>query len=121
MSGSLSNSQLRKLADGEGPVYRFDLSKISSKLYKPLFRSLQVFAINNIGSIGFSCDELKNAEQKVVVGRPFPVSVLNSIAKRKSSYIRNIVQLISYILPRNSKLHKIYLSNISFTRNNFLI
>ena len=80
----LSNDVLRQLANGEGNVYHFDLSKISSELYEPLLRTLQHFATKKVESLGFTCDELANAEQRSVTGKQIPVAVLNSIAKTKS-------------------------------------
>jgi hypothetical protein len=113
----LSDDQVRSLADGEGRVYHFDLSKIPNEFYEPLLRTLQHFAQKNIESLGFSCDDLLRAEQQSLSGKPMPVSVLNSIIKTKSRAVHNVVELIAYILPRSTRLLELVLSRLDLDRN----
>ncbi|OHT06330.1 hypothetical protein TRFO_25599 [Tritrichomonas foetus] len=113
----ISHEEIRAIADGKGSVYHFDLSKISGDYYEPLLKTLQHFAKKNIESLGFNCDELFHAEQKLLIGKPMPVNVLNSIAKTKSHYIRNVVELVCHVIPRSTTLLEITLSNLNIKKD----
>lgn len=113
----LSEEEIRQIADGTGFTYHFDFSKISGDKYEPLLRTLQHFAKKQIESLGFSCDELYRAEQKSLAGQQIPVQVLNSIAKTKSHYVRNIVELLCLVLPRSNRIKEITLSNLNIKKD----
>lgn len=116
----LTDDVVRQLANGEGSVYHFDLSKISSEFYEPLLKTLQYFAIKKVDSLGFTCDELAHAQQRAVTGKQMPIAVLNSIAKTKSSYMRNVVELLCHVLPRSTRLVEITLSNLTIRKDHWL-
>jgi hypothetical protein len=113
----LPDETVRKLALGDGSVYHFDMSAISSEFYEPLLRTLQRFAQQKVDSLGFSCDELARAEERALTGKPIPVSVLNSIAKTKASFLRNLVELLCYVVSRSTRILEIVLSNLAFQRD----
>ena len=113
----LTEKEIRRLADGTGALYHFDFSKIQSDYYEPLLKTLQFFAKKNIESLGFSCDELYRAEKAANDGKQISIKVLNSIAKTKSHFARNIAELVSHVLPRSSTIKEIVLSNINFKKD----
>lgn len=113
----LTDDVVRQLANGDGAVYHFDFSKIASEFYEPLLRTLQHFAIRKIDSLGFTCDELSRAEQRVATGRQVPIAVLNSIAKTKSHFMRNVVELICFVLPRSTRILELTLSNLTVRKD----
>lgn len=116
----LSDDIVRQLANGEGGIYHFDLSVIANEFYEPLLRTLQHFAQKKVDSLGFTCDELQRAEQRALAGHQMPVNVLNSIAKTKSHYIRNVVELVVHVLPRSTRIREITLSNLSIRKDQWL-
>lgn len=113
----LTDDVVRQLANGDGAVYHFDLSKIASEFYEPLLRTLQHFAIRKIDSLGFTCDEMARSEQRAMAGKQVPVAVLNSIAKTKSHFMRNVVELICFVLPRSSRIAELTLSNLTIRKD----
>lgn len=113
----LSEEEIRQLANGTGTIYHFDFSKISGDKYESLLRTLQHFAKKKVESIGFSCDELFKAQQKSLSGQQMPIYVINSIAKTKSHYVRNIVELLCLILPRSTRLKEVVLSNLNIKKD----
>ncbi|OHS97418.1 hypothetical protein TRFO_09396 [Tritrichomonas foetus] len=112
----LSDEVVRQLGDGDGLNYQFDFSKIAAEFYEPLLRTLQHFAQKKVESIGFSCDSLAKSEQKLATGQTLPVIVLNSIAKNKSHYISNIIELLCHVLPRSTRIKEITLSNMNIRK-----
>lgn len=116
----LSEQEIRALSGGTGNTFLFDLSVISSDQYESLFRTLEHFAKKQIAKLGFSCDELFRAEQKALGGRPIPLHILNSIAKTRSNYTRNIVELLSFILPRSTRLLEVKLSYLSIRKEHLI-
>lgn len=113
----LSEEEIRQLANGIGAIYHFDFSKISGDKYESLLRTLQHFAKKKVESIGFSCDELFKAQQKSLSGQQIPIYVINSIAKTKSHYVRNIVELLCLVLPRSTRLKEVVLSNLNIKKD----
>ena len=111
----LNIDTLKKIADptDESGRYIFDLSSISTDYYEPLLKTLQKFAQKNVVSLGFTCEELRKAERKRVTGQLFPQKVLQSIAKRKTHYVRNVVELLCHILPKRTNLREIVISSMS--------
>lgn len=112
----LSEKVLRQISINSGASFNFDFSYISSEYYESLFRTLQRYAIKNIESLGFNCDEQAKYESLVVKGSPLPKKVASSIARTKSNYIRNMVELICYVVPKSSKIQEIKFSNILIPR-----
>lgn len=105
----LSNEFLRQIARGTNNEYVFDFSIISSENYEPLFRTLQKFCINNVDSLGFSCDAITSYANNP---NKMPTDILKSIAKNKKSYIRNMVELLCYCVPKSSKITELVFSNL---------
>lgn len=116
----LSNEEIRQLANGTGAIYHFDFSKIPGDKYEPLLRTLTHFAKKKVESLGFSCDELFRAQQKSLSGQQMPIHVLNSIAKTKSHYSRNIIELLCQVIPRSTRIKEIVLSNLSIRREHLV-
>ena len=100
-------------------IFEFDFSCISSNYYEPLFRTLQRYAVNNIDSLGFNCDEQAKYESLFVKGSPLPKKIANSIARTKTNYIKNMVELICYIIPKSNKIQELKFSNILIPRESF--
>lgn len=115
----LSETVLRQISNNSGASFDFDFSYISSDLYESLFRTLQRYAVNNIESLGFNCDEQAKYESLVVKGSPIPKKIANSIARTKTNYIKNMVELICYIVPKSSKIRELNFSNILIPRTSF--
>lgn len=127
----LSPEVVRQLGDGTGTEYQFDFSKIPSEFYEPILRTLQHFAQKKIESIGFNCDSLAKAEQMSLVSstqlnsaqdststnKKLPVVISNSIAKNKSHYISNIIELLCYVLPRSTRIKELTLSNMNIRKD----
>ncbi|KAK8881501.1 hypothetical protein M9Y10_004237 [Tritrichomonas musculus] len=121
----LSPEVVRQLGDGTGADYQFDFSKIPAEFYEPILRTLQHFAQKQIQSIGFNCDSMAKAEQMTLVSsssvastnKKLPVIIANSIAKNKSHYISNIIELLCYVLPRSTRIKELTLSNMNIRRD----
>lgn len=111
----LSEEVLRNLANGEGGAYHFDLSNIQADFYEPLLKTLQTYALKKIDSLGFTCDE----QARTKGWTQTPVAVLNSIACVKFHFTRNIVALLSYVLPRTASLRELTLSNMTFKKEHW--
>ena len=111
----LSEEELRKLANGEGGAYHFDLSNIQGDYYERLLKSLQTYALKKIDSLGFTCDELARTKGWTQT----PIAVLNSIACVKFHFMRNIVALLCHVLPRTQSLKELTLSNVSFKKEHW--
>lgn len=107
----LSNQTLREIAEGTGNQYNYDFSMISGDLYESLFRSLQKFSINHIESIGFSCSFLTHYSPQRSPKQISP-KVKKSIANTKIHYIKNMVELLYFVMPRSKVLHEITLTNL---------
>ena len=123
----LSDQNIRQLADGTDSNYQFDFSKIQAEFYEPLLRTLQHFAKKKIHSIGFSCDSLAQLERTQLISstnqnsqNKLPVLVSNSIAKNKSHYISNIVELLYYVFPRSTRIKELTLSNLNIRKDYFV-
>lgn len=117
----LSEATLKQLSvTTEDSKYDFDLSTIDVSLYEPLFRTLQHFAKKNIVSLGFNCSQLwKFKEHHPInssINCSMPSYIETSIANNKSHYSRNIIELLSFVIPRSTTLQEIRLSNILFKR-----
>ena len=110
----LSNEVIRQISGGQGGTYIFDFSRISQDKYESLFRTLQHFAQSKIDNLGFNCDELVKSQAKSLSGVSMPPIVLGSIAKNKSHYIQNLVQLLCYIIPRSSRIKALELATMNF-------
>ena len=104
--------QIAEPSDQSGR-YIFDLSTISTEYYEPLLKTLQKFAQKNVVSLGFTCEELRKAEKRKVTGQQIPQRVLQSIAKKKTHYVRNVVELLCHILPKRTNLKEIVISSIN--------
>lgn len=113
----LSNDFIRQISGGQSGTYIFDFSRISKEHYEPLFRTLQHFAQRNIDYLGFNCDELAKNKAKSLSRATVSSVVLNSIAKNKSHYIANLVELICYIIPRSQRIKGIELATIPFKQD----
>lgn len=123
----LSDQNIRQLADGTDSNYQFDFSKIQAEFYEPLLRTLQHFAKKKIQCIGFSCDSLAQLERTQLISstnpnsqNKLPVLVSNSIAKNKSHYISNIVELLYYVFPRSTRIKELTLSNLNIRKGYFV-
>jgi hypothetical protein len=112
----LSAETIRELSRGTGGTYLFDFSQISGAHYEPLFRTLQRFAVTSIDSIGFSCDELARQQSRAVKGPPLSDDVATSIAYTKTHCLRNMIELLCYVLPRSKILTSIQFSNLTIRR-----
>ncbi|OHT02485.1 hypothetical protein TRFO_30370 [Tritrichomonas foetus] len=115
----ISETVLRQISKNVGASFDFDFSSISSELYEPLFRTLQRYALKNVDSIGFNCDEMAKYESIVVKGYPIPKKVANSIAKTKTNYIRNMVELLCYVVPKSTRIKELRFSNILISPAHF--
>lgn len=115
----LSESVLRQISNNSGASFDFDFSYISSEYYEPLFRTLQRYAVNNIDSLGFNCDEQAKYESLVVKGSPLPKKIATSIARTKTNYIRNMIELICYVVPKSNRIRELKFSNILIPRESF--
>lgn len=104
----LSGEVLRSLSTGHGKEYCFDFSQIPSDRYESLFTTLQKFAINSVTKLGFNCDTLKNFPDP----SKLPHKVAGSIAKKKSNYIKNMVELLYHIVPK-SRITEIVIGNLT--------
>lgn len=118
----LDKETLRSLSGNSADPgrYHFDLSKINKQENRPFFNTLQKFAIKNIVSLGFSCEELKRAESKALAGGNIPLDVTNSIAvAHKKTYLKNIVTLIQYLLKegRITNIHEIVLNALPLSQD----
>ncbi|KAH0795369.1 eukaryotic initiation factor [Histomonas meleagridis] len=107
----LKPTQIRKLSKGGEGVYDFDFSLIPSEYYEILFRSLQTFCIKNVDSIGFNCNELAKYNNKPNVRLPH--NVINSVAKKRKHYIRNMIELLCYFIPRSQRIKEVTFSHLS--------
>lgn len=124
----LSTEVIRSLAKGEGNTYLFDFSTIPSPHYESLFRTLLDFLKTNGQIIGFNCDELACITDRTNI----PDNIKTSIAKKKTNYIKNMVELLSHVIPRSTTITELIISNIvlypehikklsgSFARSNIL-
>jgi hypothetical protein len=108
----LATDAIRQLSSGSGNAYFFDFSEIHADHYEPLFRTLQRFAIKNVDSIGFSCDRLASCPSD----EPLPAVVLSSIARTKTHFMRNMVELLCYVVPKSDRLSSVRLSNLTFRK-----
>lgn len=116
----LSDSAVRELANGRGSTYIFDLSDIDAKFYEPLFRTLQRFIPKNVDSIGFTCDHLLEARRNASSGKSFPESITRSIMKNRRHYLQNVVELLSHVILRSTRLKSVKLSNLELTLDQIL-
>jgi hypothetical protein len=107
----LSTDVLRQLSTGSGDNYIFDFSVIHADHYESLFRTLQRFAVQSVNSIGFSCDRLASCQSE----DNLPPTVLSSIAHTKTHYIRNMVELLCYVVPKSTRLTSLHFSNLRIT------
>ena len=105
----ISAAELRKLAQGSGDEYLFDFSIINAQVYQSLFMTLQHFGVRNIASLGFSCDRLAEETRR---GAKLSTVVIDSIAKHRTHYVQNIVELLSHLLRKSVSLDTVILSNI---------
>jgi hypothetical protein len=110
----LSESNLRRLSKGNAGQYHFDFSTIHCDQYEVLFRTLQRFAVTEVDSLGFSCDELALCDRQNEA--LMPLNVQASIARRKLHYIRNMVELLCYLIGKSTRLSDIQFSNLIIRR-----
>ena len=108
----LADKTIRHISSGEGNDYFFDFSTISGDLYETLFRSLQKYCLKNVEAIGFSCHEISKYINRFKSGYDLPPDIRKSIANTKIHYIKNMVELLYYILPRAPKITSLTLSTI---------
>lgn len=94
--------QILALSTGSHP-YLFDFSVLKSKDYEKLFRSLTKFAVSDVESLGFMKRDKSSAD---------------SIAARKSNYIKNMIELLYYVLPRNKSLKELAFYNLDLQAAN---
>lgn len=109
----LSAPEIRKLAGGSGDEYLFDFSVIDSETYQPLLIALQHFAPKNIVDLGFSCDQMA---EELITGE-FSETVMQSAAKNRTNYVRNMIELLSHILKKSTVLESLELSNIELKKD----
>lgn len=105
----LSADALRQLSQGSNNDYIFDFSLIPSDRYETLFRTLQKFCLNNVDLLGFSCDAISNYAG---ANAHLPTDIMHSIAKNKKSYIRNMVELLCYCVPKSPKITELQFSHL---------
>ena len=115
----LSETILRQISRNSKASFDFDFSSISSEFYEPLFRTLQRYSLKNIDSIGFNCDEMAKYDSLVVKGSHRPKTITSSIAKTKTNYIRNMVELLCYVIPKSTRIKEIRFSNILIQPEHF--
>ena len=112
----ISAVEVRKLAQGSGDEYFFDFSTISAQCYQTLLVTLQHFGVRNITAIGFNCDRMAEEMRR---GSKLSTTVLDSIAKHRTHYIRNIVELLSHLLRKSTALETVVLSNVEMKMDQF--
>lgn len=112
----LSEAAIRQLSKGEEGKYIFDFSTINSSNYEILFRSLQKFALKNIDTLGFTCDELAKFQSRSTDRAQFPTYVAESIARTKTHYVRNIIELLCHIIPKSPRIREVLFSNLAIRR-----
>lgn len=115
----LSETILRQISRNSGASFNFDFSSIHSDLYESLFKTLQRYALNNIESLGCNCDEMAKYESAVVKGSPLPKKIRHSIAKTKANYIRNMIELLCYVIPKSKRIKEVHFSNILLPADQF--
>ena len=112
----LSQDVIRQLSSGSDKEYIFDFSLIPSDRYEPLFRTLQKFCVTpNVEIIGFNCDALAQIKDQDRI----PPDIKNSIAKHKKSYVRNIVELLYFCVPKSKYITEVRFSNLVIPHDNF--
>ena len=112
----LSQEIIRSLSTGSDKEYIFDFSVVPSERYEQLFRSLQKFCVTpNVEIIGFNCDSLAHYQDTTHL----PIEIKNSIAKHKKSYVRNIVELLYYCVPKSKYITEVRFSNLVIPHDNF--
>ena len=109
----LSEGVLRQLSRNSNGNFTFDFSTISADQYEPLFRTLQRFCLKNVDSLGFSCDELAKYQGRPLEGNTLPPYVQSSIAKKKTHYVRNMVELLCYVVQKSTRLTEVQFSNLT--------
>jgi hypothetical protein len=107
----LSAEALRKLSAGSGASYFFDFSAIHAGQYEVLFPTLQRFALRDVDAIGFSCDTLASRQS----GDALPEAVLSSIAHTKTHFVRNIVELLCFLISKSARLASVHFSHLTVT------
>jgi hypothetical protein len=105
----LSIEELRRLGDGTGSSLAFDLSIVHGKFYEPLFRTLQKIGPETFTALTFSCDRLAEESSSQISN-----IVMSSIAKNRSKYLRNLTELLAYLVQKSTILHSLTLSNLPF-------
>ena len=106
---------LKALSAGTENHFIFDFSTIPEICYEPFFKSLQKNT-KLISHLGFSCDELAkypNIKNKELL----PPKVFQSIACKKIHYIRNMIELLYFVLPRSPLLKSLTFSNFVINEN----
>jgi hypothetical protein len=116
----LQDGEIRQLAEGSGGTFIFDVSTINARFYEPLLRSLQRFAPAKIEQIAFTRDRLAQERVGAEAGTPMSTTVLESIARNRANYVRNIVELLAHVIPKSVILWSVSLSNIELTQEQLL-
>ena len=112
----LSQEVIRELSTGGEKEYIFDFSLVPSERYEQLFRTLQKFCVSpNVEIIGFNCDAITQHKGDARL----PPEIAGSVAKRKKSYVRNIVELLCFCVPKSKYITKICFSNLTFSHEYF--
>ena len=112
----LSQDIIRSLSTGSDKEYIFDFSLVPSERYEQLFRTLQKFCVTpNVEIIGFNCDAIAQYQDTTRL----PIEIKNSIAKHKKSYVRNIVELLYYCIPKSKYITEVRFSNLVIPHDNF--
>jgi hypothetical protein len=112
----LQDCEIRQLAEGSGGTFIFDVSIIDARFYEPLLRSLQRFAVTRIEQIAFTRDRLAEERVNAEAGAQMSTTVLQSIARNRTNYVPNIVELLAYVIPKSAILRSVSLSNIELTQ-----
>ena len=112
----LSHDIIRQLSTGSNNEYIFDFSLIPGDRYEQLFRTLEKFCVTpQVQIIGFNCDALTQYKDP----SRMPPDMKTSIAKLKKGYVRNVVELLAFCVPKSKTITEIRFSNLVITHDQF--
>jgi len=103
------------LHKGESGVYHFDFSLISKSIYRQFMTQLKFFAQSSIISLGFCADGIREQSKNKIFGSSKFVIPNDSIASQSRSYILNTVELLCFLLSKETRIRELYLSSIAFS------
>ena len=109
---SISDQELRKISTGGDGVYIFDFSEIDAKYYKNFFETLINFSLENVITIGFTCDHYNSLPKESSKTNKI---YLKSISQQINNYLDDCLSFLQHLFDESTILEHVILSNLKLS------